>query len=77
MTVRPAKLGDRLTPREESVCSLLVAGASRKEAARKLGISHRTVESHVEHIFCKIGVNSVVKLTRVVLLRELGKEDHV
>ena len=65
-----AKYGDDLTPREAAVCALLTAGESAKRAAIKLGISHRTVEVHKYNIFRKLGVNNVVRLTRVTLLRE-------
>lgn len=72
-----AKLGDPMTPREHAVCMLLTAGETAKGAARALGISHRTVQSHTYRIYQKLGVNSVVKLTRVMLTRELGKEQNV
>lgn len=68
-----AQLGEPLTEREASVCALLTAGESAKEAAAALGISHRTVETHKWRIFKKFGVDNIVKLTRIVLLREKEK----
>lgn len=70
MSSKPAKLGEPLTPREMTVCELLTVGQSAKVIGMRLGISHRTVETHKDRIFQKFGVDNVVKLTRVVLERE-------
>jgi DNA-binding NarL/FixJ family response regulator len=45
-----------LTEREIDVLRLLARGRSNKEAARELGISAKTVGTHVEHIYAKTGV---------------------
>lgn len=47
-----------LTDREVQVLALLVRGSSNKEIAENLHISRRTVGSHVEHIYAKIGVST-------------------
>lgn len=47
-----------LTKREEQVMSLLAAGMSTVQMALCMGISNRTVETHITKIFCKMGVNS-------------------
>jgi DNA-binding NarL/FixJ family response regulator len=47
-----------LTPREHEVLRLLIARWSNREIAEELYISIRTVESHVDHIFRKLGVTS-------------------
>lgn len=65
-----AELGDKLTPREETICAHLTAGETAKEAAIALGISYRTVETHKNRIFRKLGVDNMVKLTRHILLTE-------
>lgn len=70
-------MSDELTDREAAVCELLTAGKSAKEVGLVLGISHRTVETHKERVFKKLGVDNIVKLTRVVMRREIGKDDHV
>lgn len=54
-----------LTAGEEAVAALLVAGRSNKEIARSLGISVRTVESHLSVMYDKFGVHS---RTQLVLL---------
>jgi DNA-binding NarL/FixJ family response regulator len=75
MAQNDAVLGEPLTPREAAVCALLTAGESAKEAGAALGISYRTVETHKWRIFKKMGVDNIVKLTRVVMMREIGKEE--
>ncbi len=57
----------RLTPREREVLSLIAAGASNKEAGRRLGISPRTVEVHRARIMEKIGARNAADLVRIVL----------
>jgi HD-GYP domain-containing protein (c-di-GMP phosphodiesterase class II) len=47
-----------LSPREVEVLSLLVRGLSYKQIAAQLFVSTRTVGSHIEHIYVKIGVSS-------------------
>ena len=45
-----AELTARLTKRERTVVSLLVAGRSDKEIAAELGLSTYTASNHVRHI---------------------------
>jgi non-specific serine/threonine protein kinase len=48
----------QLTPREQEVLRLLVAGRSNPEIAAALFVSPRTAETHVTHILAKLGVAS-------------------
>jgi HD-GYP domain-containing protein (c-di-GMP phosphodiesterase class II) len=50
----PAGLSDR----EVEVLGLVAQGCANKEIARRLVISRRTAEHHVQHIYTKIGVSS-------------------
>lgn len=47
-----------LTPRESQVARMLAEGLTNKQIAQALVVAPRTVESHVEHIFTKLGVNT-------------------
>ncbi len=46
----------RLTPREREVLELIARGRSNKLIARDLGISEKTVKTHVGHLLAKLGV---------------------
>lgn len=47
-----------LSPRETEVARLVAAGLSNREIAAQLFISQRTVDSHLAHIFTKLGLGS-------------------
>jgi HD-GYP domain-containing protein (c-di-GMP phosphodiesterase class II) len=47
-----------LTSREVEVLQLLAGGLSNKQIAVRLCLSSRTVSSHVEHVYSKIGVST-------------------
>jgi DNA-binding response OmpR family regulator len=47
-----------LTPRETQVLSWLAKGKTNRDIADILGMSHRTVNKHLEHIFEKLGVET-------------------
>jgi RNA polymerase sigma factor (sigma-70 family) len=55
-----------LTERERQVMLLAVAGHPNKEIARRLGISHRTVEIHKGRIMQKTGAATLLDLARLV-----------
>jgi len=45
-----------LTPREQEVLDLIVAGMANKRIALELGLSEKTVKAHVGHLLAKLGV---------------------
>ena len=55
-----------LSRREQDVLAQIVAGASNKEAGRKLGISPRTIEVHRARIMEKLGARNTADLVRIV-----------
>lgn len=52
-----ASLSD-LTPREQEVLRLVLAGRTNKAIAATFCISEKTVEFHLGHIYTKIGMRS-------------------
>ncbi|OBK25952.1 transcriptional regulator [Mycobacterium asiaticum] len=61
---RPSSGWGSLTPTELAVVELVSAGLSNKAIAAKLFISLRTVESHLTHIYTKLGLSSRVQLVQ-------------
>jgi non-specific serine/threonine protein kinase len=53
-----------LTRRELEIARLIADDMSNHEIAIKLFLSDRTVETHVTHMFNKLGLNSRIQLTR-------------
>jgi NarL family two-component system response regulator LiaR len=47
---------DRLTPREREVLVLIGRGFPNKRIARELGVTEKTVKTHVGHVLAKLGV---------------------
>lgn len=47
-----------LTPRETQVLAWLAQGKTNRDIADILGMSHRTVNKHLEHIYEKLGVET-------------------
>ena len=47
-----------LTPQEQRVARLAATGASDKDIATHLAVSVRTVRTHLEHIYAKLGIHS-------------------
>ncbi len=57
----------QLTAREQEVVRLVSRGLSNKAIAHELGISPRTVEGHLNHVFDKLGANSRTELVHYSL----------
>lgn len=56
-----------LTDRETEVLRLVAKGLSARQVATRLGISHRTVENHVQATLRKLHLGNRVELTRYAL----------
>jgi FixJ family two-component response regulator len=60
----------RLTAREHDVLRSLLDGQTSKQAARTLGISARTVETHRASLFTKLEADSLAGVIRIALAGE-------
>lgn len=54
-----------LTPKEREVMTLIARGYRYREVADELGMSVKTLETHMKHIFDKLGVASRHEVTRI------------
>lgn len=62
-----SKEDDKPTNRERELIQLLAEGLSNKEAADKLGISVKTVETHRAAVMRKLGLHSIGELVRYAI----------
>jgi DNA-binding CsgD family transcriptional regulator len=72
-TSRP--LVNTLTRREQQVLALIAEGLPRQTTARRLQISVRTVDKHLESIYRKLGVNSHIQA--VLAITDRRRRDDV
>ena len=62
----------RLTARELEVFGQLAAGRDRRGIARILGVSPHTVRTHIQKIFVKLDVHSVIEALALLRAAERG-----
>ena len=60
----------KLTKREAEITQLIVNGFTCKEIARKLDLSHRTIEVHKANLMKKLGVRTKAELTSKIIIQE-------
>jgi non-specific serine/threonine protein kinase len=63
-----------LTRREREIAALVATGMGNREIAEQLFLSRRTIESHVEHIFGKLGCSSRSQITDWVRIQQPAAE---
>lgn len=61
---RSAQAVGELTPREREVVTLVREGLSNREIGERLHVSERTIETHLAHIYGKLGVDNRRDLAR-------------
>jgi DNA-binding CsgD family transcriptional regulator len=61
---RPTSGWESLTPSERDVVRLLSEGLANNDIATRLFISRRTVQTHLTHVYTKLGLTSRVDLAR-------------
>jgi DNA-binding CsgD family transcriptional regulator len=65
-----------LTSSEFAVVRLVARGATNREVADRLFLSPYTVNSHLRHVFAKLGIRSRVELARLAAERGLTGEEE-
>ena len=68
---RPSFGWDSLTPTELQVVSLVAEGLTNRQIAERLFVSRRTVATHLEHVFQKLG-----HANRVELAADVARRGH-
>ena len=74
--VQPAIQLDReveLTPTETKVLQYVARGMSNREIAQVMGVSQRTIESHVSNMLSKTGLHNRTELARWAIESGLGR----
>jgi two-component system CheB/CheR fusion protein len=64
-----------LTPRQNQIMTLVLAGHPSKNIAADLGISQRTVENHRAAIMCKTGARSLPALARLAIAASPDRQE--
>jgi two-component system nitrate/nitrite response regulator NarL len=57
----------RLTPREQDILDAVLAGASNKVIAAKLGLTEQTVKNRLTSLYRKLGVTTRLELALLVV----------
>jgi DNA-binding NarL/FixJ family response regulator len=61
------RLPGQLSAREAEIAQLVAEGLSNPEIADRLFISQRTVTTHLQHVYQRLGVGSRTGLTRYIV----------
>jgi DNA-binding NarL/FixJ family response regulator/tetratricopeptide (TPR) repeat protein len=59
---------NNLTPREAQVAALATRGLTNAQIAERLTLSTRTIDSHLQRIYTKLGINRRERLTEILTL---------
>ncbi len=73
---RDAASLEHLTAREREVLELIARGRSNKRIALELGISEKTVKTHVGHLLAKLGVSDRTQAAVLAVQAGLIEQDH-
>ena len=71
-TPRDERCPREVSPREQETISLICAGLSNREIAKRLGVSVATVKNHVHHILTKLHARSRWEVAASMLGRSAG-----
>ena len=65
-----------LTPTEHTVAGLVAEGLSNPQIGERLYISHRTVQTHLAHVFAKLDISARAQLAAEVTRRRRDEIDQ-
>jgi DNA-binding CsgD family transcriptional regulator len=71
---RSAQTGPTLTEAEQRVAAQIAAGATSREAAARLYVSVRTIDTHIASIYRKLGISTRSELRRTLTRRRDADE---
>ncbi len=66
LSARPTRQLPALSTRERQVVDLVVAGHRNRDIADEMGISEKTVKTHLTHVYQRLGVNSRAEMIAAV-----------
>jgi DNA-binding NarL/FixJ family response regulator len=66
-------LAPQLTERETEILKMVAKGMSYRQIADRLGLSHRTVQNHVQNTLRKLQMHNRVQLTRYAIEQGLDE----
>jgi DNA-binding CsgD family transcriptional regulator len=69
---RPQIGWESLTPTERTVVELVAEGLSNPQIGERLYVSRRTVQTHLAHVFAKLGISSRTQLAAQATRRQAG-----
>ncbi len=64
---------ERLTKSERVIVGLVAEGLTNKQIAERLSVSRHTVQSHLAHVFAKLGIGSRTVLAREATTRQQAR----
>jgi DNA-binding CsgD family transcriptional regulator len=70
---RPSSGWASLTPTERDVVRLVSEGLGNRDIAARLFVSHRTVQTHLTHVYGKLGITSRVQLAQEAVRQRAGR----
>lgn len=71
---RPGPAVPALTDRETDVLRLVAKGLTARQIGERLGVSHRTVETHVQSTLRKLQLHNRVQLARYAIEQGIAEE---
>jgi DNA-binding NarL/FixJ family response regulator len=60
-----------LTPREREIVQLLAEAKSSKDAARRIGVSAKTIDAHRQNIMRKLNLHTIAELVRYAVRHKI------